>query len=113
MASEILKGLYLREGECEMVARNSNFAQQSILKFDGDYYHWSMLMGNLLRSKEYKSLIETGYTEPDLEKTVTATKKKAVEKRKLKDLKVKNYLFQAIDKLILKTIILKNTSKQI
>lgn len=25
----------------------------SILKFDGDYDHWSMLMENLPRSKEY------------------------------------------------------------
>ncbi|RVW68896.1 Retrovirus-related Pol polyprotein from transposon TNT 1-94 [Vitis vinifera] len=32
---------------------------------------------------------------------------------KLKDLKVKNYLFQAIDKTILETILQKNTSKQI
>lgn len=27
---------------------NSNFAQPSIPKFDGDYDHWSMLVENLL-----------------------------------------------------------------
>ncbi|KAJ1399872.1 hypothetical protein SESBI_29994 [Sesbania bispinosa] len=29
-----------------------NFVQAAILKFDGHYDHWSMLMENLLRSKE-------------------------------------------------------------
>lgn len=32
---------------------------------------------------------------------------------KIKDLKVKNYLFEAIDKTILETILQKNTSTQI
>jgi len=31
----------------------ANFAATSIPKFDGDYDHWSMVMENLLRSKEY------------------------------------------------------------
>lgn len=38
---------------------------------------------------------------------------KRIDDSKLKDLKVKNYLFQAIDRAILKTILEKNTSKDI
>ena len=47
-----------------MVIEARNFAQPSIPKFDGDYDHWSMLMENLLRSKEYWSIVETCYTKP-------------------------------------------------
>jgi hypothetical protein len=36
-----------------------------------------------------------------------------MEDQKLKDLKVKNYLFQAIDQNILETILFKDTTKQI
>lgn len=32
----------------------------NIPKFDGDYEHWAMLMENLLRSKEWWDLVETG-----------------------------------------------------
>lgn len=78
-----------------------------IPKFDGDYDHWSMLMENLLRSKEYWCIIEKDYT-----KSPAATGK-TLEEQKLKDLKAKNYLFQSIDKSILKTIIQKDTSKQL
>ncbi|RHN44140.1 hypothetical protein MtrunA17_Chr7g0216111 [Medicago truncatula] len=42
----------------------ANFAAASIPKFDGDYDHWSMVMENLLRSKEYRVAVESGYTEP-------------------------------------------------
>jgi uncharacterized protein YozE (UPF0346 family) len=42
-----------------MVAEN-NFVQPAIPKFDGHYDHWSILMENFLRSKEYWSLVETG-----------------------------------------------------
>lgn len=97
------------------MAETSNFAQPSIPKFDGDYDHWSMLMENLLRSKEYWSIVETGYTEPPLaeKEKLGAAEKKSLEELKLKDLKAKNYLFQSIDKSILKTIIQKDTSKQL
>ena len=36
-----------------MAAESSNFVQPAIPKFDGHYDHWSMLMENFLRSKEY------------------------------------------------------------
>ncbi|KAK6116990.1 hypothetical protein DH2020_049234 [Rehmannia glutinosa] len=70
-------------------------------------------MENFLRSKEYWNLIETGYSEPGAGEILTAAQKKTLDELKLKDLKVKNYLFQSIDKSILKTILQKNTSKQI
>lgn len=87
----------------------------SIPKFDGDYDHWSMIMENLLRSKEYWSVVEDGYTEPGAKEKelLTDAQRKVLEDKKLKDLKAKNYLFQAIDKSILKTIIQKDTSKQL
>ncbi|KAI5387042.1 hypothetical protein KIW84_073263 [Lathyrus oleraceus] len=44
---------------------------------------------------------------------MTPTQKKNLEKMKLKDLKAKNYLFQSLDKSILKTITQKETSKQL
>jgi hypothetical protein len=58
-------------------------------------------------------LVEIGYTKPEAGIVVTEAQRKKLEELKLKDLKVKNYLFQAIDKTILETILEKNTSKQI
>ena len=70
-------------------------------------------MENFLRSKEYWSLVETGYDEPQANAAVTEAQQKRLDEMKLKDLKVKNYLFQAIDRTILETILQKNTSNQI
>ena len=92
---------------------NSNFIQPSIPRFDGHFDHWSMLLENFLRSKEFWILVEIGYTEPEEGAVVTKAQRKKLEELKLKDLKVKNYLFQAIDKTILETILEKSTSKQI
>ena len=39
--------------------------------------------------------------------------KKSIEDQKLKDLKAKNYLFQALDRTILETILDKSTTKSI
>lgn len=89
-----------------------NFVQPAIPRFDGHYDHWSMLMENFLRSKEYWSLVEIGYTETE-EATMTEAQQKKLEELRLKDMKVKNYLFQAIDRTILETILKKDTSKQI
>ena len=93
-------------------SNSSNFIQPSIPRFDGHFDHWSMLMENFLRSKEFWILVETCYTEPEEGASMTETQRKKLEELKLKDLKVKNYLFQAIDRTILETIIEKNTSKQ-
>jgi hypothetical protein len=58
-------------------------------------------------------LVEIGYAKPEAGIVVTEAQRKKLEELKLKDLKVKNDLFQAIDKTILETILEKNTSKQI
>jgi hypothetical protein len=69
----------------------SSFMQPSIPKFDGHYDHWSMLMENLLRSKEYWSLIEDEIVVAPV--NVTVEQRKAADESKLKDLKAKNYIF--------------------
>ena len=90
-----------------------NFVQPAIPRFNGHYDHWSMLMEKFLRSKEYWSLVETGYVELEDDASLTDAQQKKFKEEKLKDLKVKNYLFQAIDRTILETILQKDTSKQI
>ncbi|KAH7548343.1 hypothetical protein JRO89_XS14G0105200 [Xanthoceras sorbifolium] len=92
---------------------NSNFVQPSILRFSGHYDHWSMLMENFLRSKEYWQVIESSVTEPAEGTILTDAQRKELDELKLKDLKAKNYLFQAIDRSILETILQKDTFKQI
>ncbi|GKV14305.1 hypothetical protein SLEP1_g25200 [Rubroshorea leprosula] len=89
-----------------------NYVQPSILHFDGHHYdHWSMLMENFLRSKECWIVVEAGVPEPTA--SADAAQRAEIEKEKLKDLKAKNYLFQAIDQAILETILNKSTSKTI
>ncbi|MCH87239.1 retrovirus-related Pol polyprotein from transposon TNT 1-94 [Trifolium medium] len=75
------------------------------------YDHWSMLMENLLRSKEYWSLIEEGVVVAPA--NATAEQRKVADESKLKDLKAKNYLFQAIDRTILETILNRVTARDI
>ena len=96
------------------MSSEGHFVQPAIPRFDGHYDHWSMLMENFLRSKEYWCLIETGFEEPTLGKQpLSEGKQKELDAWKLKDLKAKNYLFQAIDRSILETILEKDTSKKI
>ncbi|XP_061363393.1 uncharacterized protein LOC133306995 [Gastrolobium bilobum] len=97
------------------MATDSNFVQAAIPRFDGHYDHWSMLMENFLRSKEYWDVVTNGVVEPALAEgaQLTAAQRAAHEAVKLKDLKAKNYLFQAIDRSILETILSKETSKDI
>ncbi|GKV14990.1 hypothetical protein SLEP1_g25791 [Rubroshorea leprosula] len=91
---------------------SENYVQRSILRFDGHHYdHWSMLMENFLRSKEYWTVVEAGVPEPTA--SANNAQRAEIEKEKLKDLKAKNYLFQAIDRAILETILNKSTSKNI
>lgn len=85
----------------------------SIPKFDGDYEHWAMLMENLLRSKEWWNLIEEKIIEPPCGTVLNGQQQSKLADLKLKDLKVKNYLFAAIDKVILKQILQKNNSKEL
>ena len=92
----------------------SNFVQPAIPRFDGHYDHWAMLMENFLRSKEYWQLVENGVPAEAAEGVeMTEAQRKGREDVKLKDLKVKNYLFQAIDRTIMETILNKETAKGI
>ncbi|TXG53599.1 hypothetical protein EZV62_018855 [Acer yangbiense] len=72
-----------------------------------------MLMENFLHSKEYWSLVENGIPAVAEGVVLTDEQKKAIDEQKLKDLKAKNYLFQAIDRSILETILHKDTAKDI
>ena len=62
-------------------------------------------MENLLRFKEYWSAIQSSFEEPKGNEALSATQQKAIDEAKLKDLRAENYLFQSIDKSVLKTII--------
>jgi len=95
-----------------MVTENG-FVQPAIPKLDGHYDHWAMLMENFLRSKEYWSLIENGIPAAVEGVELTKGQKKAIEDQKLKDLKAKNYLFQAIDRSVLEIVLNKDTAKSI
>ena len=96
-----------------MASDLGSFATPCVPKFDGDYEHWSLVMENLLRSKEYWSAIQSGFEEPKGKEALSAAEQKKIDEARLKDLRAKNYLFQFIDKSILKTIIQKDTSKQL
>nr|KYP41774.1 hypothetical protein KK1_036831 [Cajanus cajan] len=92
---------------------SEKFVQLAILKFDGHYDFWSMTMENFLRSKEMWHLIEEGIPTSTPGTVLTEAQRKTIEEAKLKDLKVKNFLFQAIAREILETILNKATSKEI
>jgi len=107
--------------------------QVAIPKFDGHYDHWAMLMENFLRSKEYWDLIENGMSMEVTQKTEQGSismagateaqhklsedqieaQRKLIEGQKLKDPRVKNYLFHAIDQNVMETILNRDTSKGI
>ncbi|KAF2304334.1 hypothetical protein GH714_030057 [Hevea brasiliensis] len=95
------------------MTESSSFVQPAIPKFDGHYDHWSMLMENFLRSKEYWSLVENGVPAAAEGETLTDVQKKSIDNQKLKDLKAKNFLFQALDRSVLETILKKDTAKDI
>jgi hypothetical protein len=95
------------------MAAENNFVQPAIPKFDGHYDHWSMLMENFLHSKKYWSLVEAGIPAAAEGVELTEAQKKSIADQKLKDLKVKNYLFQAIDRTIMEMILNRDTAKHI
>lgn len=96
-----------------MATENSNFVQLAIPRFDGHYDHWSMLLENLLRSKEYWRFVDDGISTIVDGVQPTDVQRKAIEEVKLKDLKMKNYLFLAIDRSIMETICNQDTTKDI
>lgn len=93
-----------------MTDQANSFVQPAIPRFDGHYDHWAMLMENFLKSKEYWQQIEQGVPTAAAK---TDAQRKAKEDAQLKDLKVKIYLFQAIDRNIMETILNKETTKGI
>jgi hypothetical protein len=95
------------------MASKNNFVQPAIPRFNGHYDHWSMLMENFLRSKEYWTLVEIGIVGPASEIVLTEAQRQTLEDQRFKDLKTKNYLFQAIDRVILETVLKKDTAKDI
>lgn len=64
-----------------------------------------------MRSKEYWSFIEDGVFVPPADATPDLIKKG--EESKLKELKAKNYLFQAIDRNIMETILDRDSANAI
>ncbi|CAM8975585.1 unnamed protein product [Rhodiola kirilowii] len=98
------------------MSSSKKFVQPAIPKFDGHFDHWSMLMENFLRSKEMWNLVEEGIpvlTKADGTSAASEADEKGINDAKLRDMKVKNYLFQVIDREILETILDKSTSKAI
>ncbi|XP_076896563.1 uncharacterized protein LOC143549566 [Bidens hawaiensis] len=96
-----------------MAEETSNFQVPCVPRFDEDYDHGSMVMENLLRSKEYWPVFETGYNEPREGENRTAAELRILDEMRLKDLKARNYLFRSVDKKILKTITHKQTAKHV
>lgn len=94
------------------IITENNFVQATIPRFDGHYDHWSMLMKNFMWSQEYWQITEFGIQQPT-GTTLTDSQKEEPKARKLKGLKAKNYLFQAIDRPIWKLFLCKETSKDI
>ncbi|KAI5447962.1 hypothetical protein KIW84_015413 [Lathyrus oleraceus] len=89
------------------------FVQPSIPKFNGFYEHWTKLMENFLRSKEMWNLVEDGVVVGPQNREPTDEETKTIAEQKLKDRKVKNHLYQAIDREILETILNDDTSNKI
>nr|GEY58786.1 hypothetical protein [Tanacetum cinerariifolium] len=89
------------------------FVPAAIPKFDGHYDHRCMLMENFMRSKQYWSVIEDGIPVIREETQPTEAQRTTLKEAKLKDMKAKNYLFQAIDRSILETMLTKDKAKDI
>ncbi|KAL4568673.1 hypothetical protein LXL04_024288 [Taraxacum kok-saghyz] len=81
--------------------------------FDGHYEHWSEMMENLLRAKQVWNLIDPGIREPTVGVAQSEAEKKKLEELRMKDLQVKHYLYQAIDRVMSEQILDKITSKAV
>jgi hypothetical protein len=66
------------------MTESKSFLQPANPKFDGFYDHWSMLMENLFRCKEYWNLIEHGVIVAP--PNSTPEQRRLAEERKLCDL---------------------------
>ncbi|KAL4554001.1 hypothetical protein LXL04_039876 [Taraxacum kok-saghyz] len=81
--------------------------------FDGHYEHWSEMMENLLRAKQVWNLIEPGIREPTVGVAQSEAEKKKLEELRQKDLQVKHYLYQAVDRVTFEQILDRKTSKAV
>lgn len=81
--------------------------------FDGHYEHWSEMMENLLRAKQVWNLIDPGIREPAVGIAQSEGEKKKLEELRMKDLQVKHYLYQAIDRVTFEQIMDRKTSKAV
>lgn len=88
-----------------MATKGGSFVQPTTPKFDGHYDHWAMLIENFLRSKKYWPSVETWIVTITDGAEPTKAQRKTIEDQRLKNLKVKSYLSQAIDRTIMKTIL--------
>lgn len=70
-----------------------------------------MLIENLLRSKEYWEIVDNGVS--TLRENTMTEQRKFIDDGKIEDLKAKNYLFQALDRGVVETILKSDTSKDI
>ena len=52
-----------------------SYVQPAILRFNGHYDHWAMLIENFLRSKEFFDMVEMGYEEPNEGEVLSAGQK--------------------------------------
>lgn len=68
-------------------------------------------MENLFRSKEFWSAVSIGVPELATVPALSEEQKAELDSLMLKDLKVKNYLFQSIDRSILEIILCKDTKQ--
>lgn len=87
--------------------------KMTIPVFDGHYEHWSEMMENLLRAKQLWNLIDHGITEPAVAIAQTEAQRKRLEELRTKDLHVKHYLYQAIDRITFEQIMDRRTSKSV
>ncbi|XP_047258059.1 uncharacterized protein LOC107852404 [Capsicum annuum] len=71
------------------------FVQPVIPCFDYHYDHWSMLIENFLRSKEFWPVVSIGVQETTTGTALSEPQKTELDSLRLKDLKAKNYLFSA------------------
>ncbi|KAL9668231.1 hypothetical protein QQ045_002608 [Rhodiola kirilowii] len=76
------------------MASENAFSAPCVPKFDMDYDHWSLIIENLLRSKEYWSVVESRIMETKENIVLNAAEQKLYDEAKLRDFKAKNYLFQ-------------------
>ncbi|KAK6943402.1 hypothetical protein RJ641_024504 [Dillenia turbinata] len=65
--------------QAKEMSSQGNYVQPAIPRFDGHYDHWSMLMENFLRSKEYWHVVENGVETPKADVVLTETQQKELK----------------------------------